>query len=357
MTQAFNPQPESPLYNRIPPEVRNQIFTLALAAYEDPNKPYRPSAYYYRPGFTCAHQIDIDLLLTCRCIYWETYRLPASINEHTSWYYREPLGLRNNEIPLDDSPGSLVRRRDLQTIHVFAQQVFLEGDGFAGFTGLWNYACPTTLIITLRHNDWWWWEDEAPLTFDPKQEGQASEDKHSRPSDPFAPRSWGNQFRKINGLKKLQIELETVEDKKRELDAIVDRADGWEFPLGDDRALYLNKSKTRRTGWVGAKLDTSNEEGVELDVILADGIGDDDTAEDLALTPDLAPNETPPVESSSQQPSNQEGERGKVLKGESTARERLKAAGVVFDDAGSVEVLPEHQTSTYYVVTLTWEAH
>lgn len=251
-------QSQSPLFNRIPPEVRDQIFKLALTAYEDPSRKYRPSAYYYRPGYTCAHRIDTDLLLTCRRIYWETFTLPASINEHTLWYGRAPPSMERNHFAVDNRLGSTVRRRHLRTVHVFTQQVWLESAGFASFTGLWEYACPTTLIITLRHSDWWWWEYGEPLCFDPKQEGRALRNYHSRPSDPFAPRSWGNQFRKIKGLEKLQIELETVEKtKNQELDAIVDRAEGWVFPLGDDRVLRLNKSKTQRDIWVGVRLGRS----------------------------------------------------------------------------------------------------
>lgn len=47
------------------------------------------------------------------------------------------------------------------------------------------------------------------------------------------------------------MELETVEKKKLELDVIVARAPGWQFPLGDQHVLILDESKTRRTGWVG----------------------------------------------------------------------------------------------------------
>ncbi|KAI4240746.1 MAG: hypothetical protein L6R40_004991 [Gallowayella cf. fulva] len=285
---------------------------------------YRPTAYYYRPGVICARKIDTDLLLTCRLVYSETSQLPASINEHTSWYYREPPDIKKRYVPVDDHPASVVRRRHLQTVHIFTQQAWLESYGFANFMGLlWTHACPTTLIITLRHSDWWWWEDEASLTLDPKQEGQASVTHHSRPSDPFPSESWGYQFRKASGLKKLQMELETVESKREELDTIVNRAEGWEFSLGDDRILRLNKSKTRRTGWTGVLLDTDFEEGRSLDIHL----GNDQIDNRL---------EYPPA---------------------AKARKRLEATGVLFDEAGSVKGLPAHKTSTYYVVTLTWEAH
>ncbi|KAI4167128.1 MAG: hypothetical protein LQ343_007455 [Gyalolechia ehrenbergii] len=365
-------QSQSPLFNRIPPEVRDQIFKLALTAYEDPSR-----------------KIDTDLLLTCRRIYWETFTLPASINEHTLWYGRAPPSMERNHFAVDNRLGSTVRRRHLRTVHVFTQQVWLESAGFASFTGLWEYACPTTLIITLRHSDWWWWEYGEPLCFDPKQEGRALRNYHSRPSDPFAPRSWGNQFRKIKGLEKLQIELETVEKtKNQELDAIVDRAEGWVFPLGDDRVLRLNKSKTQRDIWVGVRLDEDNEEGQEEEDIIRniphipfiESEDEDDegsvlvnssqpstgaNAEDLALTPDQpSPTDSqttlqhPPADDIDMpNPSgNQVGELTKALRIETMDGGKLEAEGVVFNDAGLVKGLPLAKTSKYYVVTLTWEA-
>lgn len=250
------PQHASPLYNKIPPEIRNTIFRLALTAYGDPTRKYRPAAHYYRPGFTCAHKIDTNLLLTCRRVYAETARLPASINEHTSWYFRPPPGIGKNEVPLGKSPGARVRQRDLRTIHVFAQQFWLEGahGGFTGFVRLWNIARPTHLKITIRHSDWWWWEVGEPIALDAKREGRPSAQHYSRPSDLFEPESWGARFRDIEGLDVLQLELETLEYKKTELDAIVDRVQGWQFPLGDSRVLLPNASKTKRTGWVGVPI-------------------------------------------------------------------------------------------------------
>ncbi|KAL8861794.1 MAG: hypothetical protein Q9178_001663 [Gyalolechia marmorata] len=367
MDHAINPQIESPLFTRIPPEVRNQIFKFALTAYEDPaSRKYSSAAYYYRPGYTRPHRIDTELLLTCRRVYWETYKFPASINEHTSWYSRAPPNIKKNHLSVDNRRCSLVRRRDLRTVHVFAQQIWLEGDGFAGFTGLWQYARPTTLVITLRHSDWWWWEDEAPLTFDPKQEGKASPEKNRSRSAAFALESWGNQFRKIKGLQRLQLELETVANKKQELDAIVDRADGWEFPLANDRILHLNKSKTRRTGWIGTRLteyreNSEYDEGEDGEVTVGSQSHPDihstsnTDAGDSSTSTGIVGSQHVPVTSGAsilRHTNDQEDEPTK-------AKRVLEAAGVifdVFDDGGSVKRLPAHRKSVYYIVTLIWEA-
>ncbi|KAL9618997.1 MAG: hypothetical protein Q9204_008338 [Flavoplaca sp. TL-2023a] len=360
-----HPQLASPLFSRIPPEIRNHIFKLALTAYEDPDaEQYRVMTHYRRPGFTRPHKIDTSLLLTCRHIYRETSKIPASLNEHISWYWREPPGIKKNHVPIDDRPCSIIRRQELRTVHIFAQQFWLEGYGFAGFTGLWECACPTTLIITLRHSDWWWWESEEPLTLDPKQEGKASIDKHSRPSDPFEPNSWGNQFRKIKGLRKLQLELETVDKKKSELDAIVGRAGGWEFILGDDRVLRLSESKTRRTAWIGAWLDPQGGEENDDD---HDNEDDDDDEEHDEVHESQGPTTTgdTAIQDSGSQDHKQNYLKGCELIGYSQniigatlrrkAREKLEGEGVSFTEDASVKGLPI-KASIYYVVTLIWEA-
>ncbi|KAL8707327.1 MAG: hypothetical protein Q9220_007639 [cf. Caloplaca sp. 1 TL-2023] len=380
----INPQSASPLFSILPPELRNHIFKLALTAYEDPSRRYSQSACYFQPGYTCAHKIDTALLGTCRLIYSETATIPASINEHVSWYHRPPPGVSKNEIPLDTSPASSIRRRNLRTVHLFAQQYWLEGanGGFAGFTGLWNYAQPSNLIVTIRHTDWWWWEVEAPLALDPKQEGRPSPEKHSRPLDAFEPQSWGSEFQKIEGLKIFQLELETVENKRHELDVIVDRARDWRFLLGDGLILVLNQSKTKRTGWVGERLTAEwlAEESVdeeeehfatdtEHNVVLDD---DDETpvagstahseegmdvlAQTTISSDDSAVILSYPMEDGTLAPVSQAKDGG-LRKVPSTARERLEAAGVTFDDSAFAQGLSEQSSSTYYVIKLTWEAH
>ncbi|KAL8947286.1 MAG: hypothetical protein Q9222_006414 [Ikaeria aurantiellina] len=388
----INPQSDSPLFTILPPELRNHIFQLALTAYEDPTRRYKQSACYFRPGYTCAHKIDTALLATCRLIYSETATIPASINEHVSWYYRPPPDISKNEIPLGTSPASLIRRRNLRTIHLFAQQYWLEGanGGFAGFTGLWNFAQPTRLLITIRHTDWWWWEVEAPLALDPKQEGRPSSEKHSRALGPFEPESWGSEFRKIEGLERFELELETVESKRHELDAIVDRAKGWKFFLGDGHVLLLNRSKTRRAGWVGESLNAHSRDWIAGEMLEEEE--EDDEEEQSATNTEQAVMTDSPDETLAAGSSATPEEESHVLahvtiptdddttipyfgvengtpacipqaqddspqKAPSTAKERLKAAGVVFDEAASVQGLPEERTWTYYIVKLTWEAH
>jgi hypothetical protein len=70
-----------------------------------------------------------------------------------------------------------------------------------------------------------------------------------------AERAWGNQFIFVPTLEELVIEFETIMRKKDQLDAILQRALQWKFPMQPDKSLYLvaePRSKNAYT-WVGAK--------------------------------------------------------------------------------------------------------
>ena len=153
---SVNPQLACPLFSRIPGEIRNYIFELALTSFDDKTRPYKKGAFYYRPDFRYAQRIDTALLLTCRRIHAETEDIPARINEHTSWFYRPPPDVRKNEFSILPNAGAVTRRRLLRTIHLFAQQYWLESQ-FQRFTkglGL-KFTYLAHLKITLRHTDWW----------------------------------------------------------------------------------------------------------------------------------------------------------------------------------------------------------
>lgn len=99
---------------------------------------------------------------------------------------------------------------------------------------------------------------DAKICFD---EHHPLPEEFSEPSDPFEPNSWGSHFQNMKGLQVLQMELETMESRKEDLEIIVDRAKGWKIPLGDGKVLILDESKIKRTGWVGLMLGKSTLSG------------------------------------------------------------------------------------------------
>ena len=375
-TSNANPQKESPLFARIPGEIRDHIFDLALTAYSGKQEPFAKDSYYYRPGFRYADQkLDTALLRTCRRIYQEMCLVPYQNYERVEWHDRGPSVFQARKFARDygfAQDGGLARDRVsapwLTSLHMFTQQFWLEDSSWP--TQARRIARRNSLRhlkITIRHSgsllsqpivpllqpiesremlsrdsraprksieltwrnttDWWWWESSTPLALDAKQNGKPSSTRHSTAADGFHVKSWGHQFSVLKGLKTFRLELETVEGKRRELDEIIIRAADWRFPLGDGNIMVLNPAKTKRTGWHGMNLrkclDPLNQARAKTDA--------------RPLTKSTA--------SGLRVPSDPK-----------EAKERLMKDGVDFTIwDGEPEILGD-DCLTYYVVALTYEA-
>lgn len=254
----INPQSASPLFSTLPAEIRNHIFYYALLAYPDPARPYSRHSFWYRPGYTHARAIAVALLLTCRRVYLETDLLPVVHNEHIIW------GVEKSRIPsgstnylLHDRHMKLSQRNAVKTVHLFTQQFWLEDwkNQWLEFTTSWPEGGPENIRITIRHTDWWYnlLGENSPLALDPKRKGRARVGDWVPDDQPYESGSWGSRFANLKGLKKLEMELETISAKRTEVDTITERAPLWKFPLGDGNVLVLDKESTESSAWTGSK--------------------------------------------------------------------------------------------------------
>ncbi|KAM0801588.1 hypothetical protein BDR22DRAFT_888482 [Usnea florida] len=254
----INPQIASPLFSRIPAEIREHIFYYALLAYPDPTRPYSKHSFFYRPGYTHARAIAVNLLLTCRRIYLETDLLPVVYNEHVVWGVeksRIPPGARN--YLLQDRDMKLAQRNAVRCVHLFTQQYWLEDwrDQWLEFTTSWPEGGPNEIRITIRHTDWWYnlLGENSPLALDPKRKGRARIGEVVPDDQPYESGSWGSRFTNLKGLKKLEMELETTVSKSMELNTIAEKAQSWKFPLGDGNVLVMDEESTVTSSWTGSK--------------------------------------------------------------------------------------------------------
>lgn len=262
----INPQSSSPLFSTIPGEIRNRIFEFALSEYDDETKPYRPNNWFYRPGYHYPQKISTSILQTCRRIYFEAHLPPITQNEHVFWGYRGPKLLWNNgaEYPLRAYVNRMTseQRDAVEVIHYFTQQFVLEGH-WGGITHAIGRA--RKIKITIRHQDWWYWESDDRLGINPFHRGRALwyQMDYADPSS-VGPSAWGYQFRNVQGLQELEIEFETLTRKKYQLDAIVQRALGWEFDLADGRVLSAEGTNVVQSSWEG-HVELKDRVDLELD--------------------------------------------------------------------------------------------
>ncbi|KAJ6470635.1 hypothetical protein C8R47DRAFT_1148794, partial [Mycena vitilis] len=230
-----NPQLQSPLFATLYPEIRNLLFTIALTEYDDPTRPYGRHECYYGPGFEFAGRIDTNLLLSCRVVYLETSTLPVALNEHVFWMEsrRGPPGRPFSNLDHNTYFGRMTpqQRAAVQRVRFFSQLFWLEGR----IAQTWPSALTVRkLAITNRHTDWWRWEDDEPLRMKPPQ------------------LAWDSWVRSMPQLDELELELETIESKKEQLEERVQVALGWKFPLEDGDTLVHDGNAPAKSMWVGS---------------------------------------------------------------------------------------------------------
>jgi hypothetical protein len=105
-------QEESPLFNNLPGELRNEIFRWVLVQYEDANEDqrYNEDSYWYRPGFYGPHKSSSALLRTCRLAYCEGRRVIMKEAEHAFWFGESLSLLESVEMLTERCCGQIVDR-------------------------------------------------------------------------------------------------------------------------------------------------------------------------------------------------------------------------------------------------------
>ncbi|KAH7234833.1 uncharacterized protein BKA55DRAFT_579511 [Fusarium redolens] len=238
------PQEESPLFSKLPGEVRDSIFSYVLTDHPDPTptKKFRENTCYTRPSYLAAQSTDTRLLRTCRAIYRETWFKPFLLREHTEWATGEDRAPPPGKAPPRLGPMLAKIARSLGTdnveierLRVFAQMYRLE-DGSLQDILYTPHLAPRTVTLTIRHTDWWNWENDEPLHF----EGNWIEGV----CEVLTPST--TQF---------CIELESLERKKDQIDKIAKQmVDEWFFKRPDGVILYADTSDANRkvSRWSGS---------------------------------------------------------------------------------------------------------
>ncbi|KAK4445408.1 hypothetical protein QBC34DRAFT_413177 [Podospora aff. communis PSN243] len=231
-----NPQIDSPLFNRIPPEIRHQIFTLALSSFPDPapTTQYSTKTYYTRPSYFAPYKSDTRLLRTCRAVYAEAWHLPFLLREQIHWlttgdrappeysFYTSRTKLREGLRLVGQSLGDALKEGEeveIERLRMFAQMWAVERGDVSDVLRMAGLH-PRVVVLTIRHADWWWWEHDHPLRF----ESGWVEDvwKTLSPS-----------------VREFRIELESLDRKKDQIDRIAKQmTEKWYFIRTDGVTLF-----------------------------------------------------------------------------------------------------------------------
>ncbi|PPQ70105.1 hypothetical protein CVT25_005610 [Psilocybe cyanescens] len=228
----FNPQSSSPLFSTIPPEIRNKIFSFALYSYDNKSRPYPDGTYFSRPGYRYHQGISTALLEACKRIYTETHDLPISQNEHVFWCSssRGPPGRSFCDKPSGYFERFTVEQRAaVVQVHLFTQLFWLEGSAFDNFCNIQDIHL-RYLKITVRHADWWHWESNKPLLL-----------RHE----------WMDKLKLLLKLGTLDVELETMERDKDQMEAIVKNLFQRQIPVAYSRTLTTHGNPIFRERYMG----------------------------------------------------------------------------------------------------------
>lgn len=240
-------QDKSPLFARIPPEIRSEIFALVLTDFPDPSPATRYAAEtcYTRPSYFSPRRSDTRLLRTCRAVYREAWFLPFVLREQTHWLThaeRAPPEYRLG--PQIEALAATLQRIaahhgtahvEVRALRVFAQMWALEEGYLANLLRAAPLLHPRQLTLTIRHADWWWWESDEPLRFEGGWIGRVCQ---------VLPPS----------VRELRIELESVVRKREQVDEIARQmAERWFFRRTDGVTLFADASGKANTvdSWTG----------------------------------------------------------------------------------------------------------
>ena len=216
-----HPQTQSPLFSILPPELRNQIFELAVSQFEDRTKPFPENTFWYRPDHHYELRTETSLLRTCRLIYYETSVIPMRSATHHFYYNRGP-----KDLPVDNYLHHLARKEqdNLYHLHFFASVASWDFEYLRKLL----YLPFKKVTLSLRHSDWLGWKSDTKLWL-------------------------GNINHELllpHSCQEFILELETLQQKKHQLDEIVQRAVTWEFQA-DDGAVFICETDRLVTSWTG----------------------------------------------------------------------------------------------------------
>lgn len=243
-------QSRSPLFERIPPELRRMIFDLALTEEYSasqawpqwsPKEDVGKFAWWVRPDYLGRKVVCTGILRTCKRIYFESRGFLGSNKTHIFWHgnNRGPPNLIFDDVHSYFQRFTPAQLSTVKEIRLNLQVASLAKDLHA-ICSLDVLQGIEKVHLTVRRADWLRWESNARLHLDlPEQEPhqQHLHTSHDELTPPWSETAWGSAFKKLPVMKELLLELEVTHERASELSALAHQARSWEFPIKDGRYL------------------------------------------------------------------------------------------------------------------------
>jgi hypothetical protein len=229
-----NPQEQSPLFQKLPAEVRAIVFRYTLSEYE--GQLYPNNTPYRRPGQRGRYRVETALLRTCRRVYYEAWFFPFTTADHT--FYLTVDDRRPTRRISDRAMQSALRiyearhgYTELDSVTVIAQLWVLEPGGMLQSMFDWKHFHPRCVTVVIRHSDWWLWENDEPIHIAPQ---------------------FANESRFPASVREIRLELESTMRRKEQIKEI---AGGmrrqWSFKRKDGVSLTAVQRPRFTFSWTG----------------------------------------------------------------------------------------------------------
>jgi hypothetical protein len=234
-------QEQSPLFGRLPAELRNAIFEHAISPYEDLARPFDTSSKLWRPGFRGPIVVDLRLLQVCRLAYYETNALAlknvelhcfasTSIAPEKARSYGvtaaelRPLVRRINRM----SPR---QKMQIKSLHLHPHSFSWTASSSLRF--MFEFDLPIKRVtMSFGSTIWKDWEISSPEV--------------AQLSDPLT------NYKLPNTLEEFVLTFDTQEQWKPQLEAVLTAAGRWKRALQNGTLLLLDeKPKPLLHSWKG----------------------------------------------------------------------------------------------------------
>ncbi|KAK6535622.1 hypothetical protein TWF694_002077 [Orbilia ellipsospora] len=234
-TTDISPQPSSSLF-RLPAEIRSQIYEEALTPTPDPSNPYPTATCYTRPELPGPRTAAVALLRTCKAIYAETWHLPFLTSELifylTDDSRRPPraetfVGVQQILNKLAETDADTRVRK----VRFFAQLCNLEPGAQLQRILNMRFFQPLEITVTVRHTDFWWWESDESLRVGG---------------------DWVAKCRFPDSVRVINVEFESLERKKVQVDEICEQAVKWWEFIREDGTVLATRGEGEVVRWTGA---------------------------------------------------------------------------------------------------------